>query len=166
MKKRCVTVPAVALVLAVLLTTNGCSTMMRGMMKNRMFEHYDSPLPVESAYRELVERFDRADHWTLIDTQNNAEIYGDYGELRPFREIHVCSPATAVRIMQNDETSYMAAMIPLQIAVYESASVGTSIAVMNTEMMSRMFTDNTVKYEILAARDELLEIISAVTQVD
>lgn len=150
------------LVTLLLLLLSSCSTMMRGMMKNRMFDHYRSPLSVEQAHEELVAQFDTAEHWTLIDTQDNARIYAEHGDLRPFREIHVCSPATAVRIMQDPDTSYMAAMIPLQIAVYQAADGGSDISVMNTAMMRRMFKDDIVKDEIAAARSELLEILATV----
>lgn len=44
-------------ILLLLVLFSGCSTMMRGMMKNRMFEHYRSPLTADRAFDVLVSHF-------------------------------------------------------------------------------------------------------------
>ena len=136
-----------------------CSSMMTGMMKNKMFKHYQSNLDFEATYDHMYKNIDNSENWTIISTYDNKERYSSEGELLNYKVIQICHPETAYKILIDDETKYMGGMIPLKLCIYEKNSGGVFMSFMNTEMMSDMFDDESISSTILECSEELIEYI-------
>jgi uncharacterized protein (DUF302 family) len=53
--------------------------------------------------------------------------------------VELCNPDGAVRILSEDGNKRLAAMLPVQLAVYETHSGDVRVSGMNLGLMSRMF---------------------------
>lgn len=151
-----------ALLAALLLSMTSCSTMMRTMMEKKMFRHYISSLDFDSTYEAIHQGIVESEYWTLLDEVDNDERYAPYADIGPYQILMVCVPSTAVKILENEDTKFMGAMIPLKFCLYELEDGTVKISLMNVEMMGRMFKDKSVQAEIKAAVAEMETIIAQV----
>jgi uncharacterized protein (DUF302 family) len=150
------------LLIVVIFTFTSCSNMMRNMMKNKMMVHYSSQYDFNTTVDTLKNAFDASSIWVILEEKNNAKIYEEEGNIGNYIELHLCHPATAYKIITNDETQYMAAMIPLQLCIYEDSENEVKISVMDTKMMAKMFKDDEVKQTVEKASMEMKSILERI----
>jgi uncharacterized protein (DUF302 family) len=151
-----------ASVLILALSISSCSSMMSKMMKNKMFKHYTSKYSFNETVNKLEKSIKESPDWELLEVKSNTETYKNEGELPNYTELHICLPPVAYQIISNDKTQFMAAMIPLQLCIYETSEKEVKISVMNTNMMSKMFRDKNVKESIKKSSEALKELLESV----
>lgn len=132
-----------------------CSSMMKGMMKNKMFKHYESKIDFDETYSKMKKYFEDSEYWVILGEYDNIERYGEYGRLQPYKVIEACSPKPAVKILNDDENKHFGAFIPMKVLVYEKSDGKTYVSHMNTGMMGDMFDDEFVVEHITKASREM-----------
>jgi uncharacterized protein (DUF302 family) len=109
-------------------------------MANMMFKEFKSKYGFEETLVKLGEAV-MENNWHvphILDLQN---IYKEHGLKKPKRvsAIAICRPQAAVKILNVDKNKKMAAMMPMQLAVYERKKDEVYISVYNIGFMGKMF---------------------------
>jgi uncharacterized protein (DUF302 family) len=151
------------LFIAMLLNLTGCAGMMKCMMKNKMFVHYQSEFNFDKTYTMLHDSFNNATHWEILGEYDNQERYQSAGQLEKYKVIQVCNKQAAFKILKDDEQKFMGGLIPLKVCIYEKADKKVYISFMNTNMMGKMFKDKEISQIIKDATDEALSFINKVS---
>ncbi len=151
-------------ILIAFVSLSSCSSMMQTMMKTKMLKHYDSQYDFDSTVDTLRNAFNSSPIWVILEEKDNTETYKDNGEINNYVELHLCHPPSAYKIITDDKTQYMAAMIPLQMCIYENSEKDVKISVMNVKMMSKMFKDKEVKGNVKQASEEMFAILDRIEE--
>ena len=116
----------------------------RGFISERakrlmFFEHASS-----RSFEETVETVTAAakeQGWHVLGVNDLQRTYQEAGhpEMTKVQTVELCNPDGAVRILDEDGNKRLAAMLPIQIAVYETHSGDVRVSGMNLGLMSRMF---------------------------
>jgi uncharacterized protein (DUF302 family) len=109
-------------------------------MANMMFKEFKSKYGFEETLVKLSEAV-MDNNWHvphILDLQN---IYKEHGlkQARRVSAIAICRPQAAVKILNVDKNKKMAAMMPMQLAVYERKKDEVFISVYNIGFMGKMF---------------------------
>ena len=150
------------LILLVLISLSSCSSMMQTMMNKKMFKHYNSQYDFNTTVDTLKNAFNSSSIWVILEEKDNAETYKDNGDIGNYIELHLCHPPSAFKILSDDKTQFMAAMIPLQMCIYENSQKEVKISVMNVKMMSKMFKDRDIKQNVKDAASEMFSILNRI----
>lgn len=154
------------LILTLALILGSCASMMTGMMKNKMFKHYESKYDFDKTYETMKSAIEGSDRWTILGEYDNQERYSSEGALPNYKVLQICNPFAAYRILNDDETKYMGGMIPLKFCIYEKNDGTVWMSMMNVEMMGSMFDDEQVVETIEGASGELMTFIEKIQKED
>lgn len=79
----------------------------------------------------------------------------------PAAVIELCRPALAARILADEESRFVASMMPCRVAVYQRADGKAVLSRMNTELLSRLFGDliREVMAEATAESETIFETV-------
>ena len=127
-----------------------------------MFKHYNSQYDFNTTVDTLKNAFNSSSIWVILEEKDNAETYKDNGDIGNYIELHLCHPPSAFKILSDDKTQFMAAMIPLQMCIYENSQKEVKISVMNVKMMSKMFKDRDIKQNVKDAASEMFSILDRI----
>jgi len=122
-----------------------------------MFLEDTSPANLPRTVEVFMEEV-RAGGWSHLTTHNMAGILSTRGfTLDPVLIIEVCSGRHSAALLANDETRFVASMIPCRVAIYQTSDDRVIISRMNAPMMAEMMPPAVA--EVIAASGAEMEAI-------
>jgi uncharacterized protein (DUF302 family) len=108
--------------------------------KRLMFFEYASGLGFEETVAAVTEAAE-GQGWHVLGVNDLQTTYQEAGhpDMTKVQTVELCNPDGAVRILSEDGNKRLAAMLPVQLAVYETHSGDVRVSGMNLGLMSRMF---------------------------
>ena len=113
---------------------------MRERAKRLMFFEHASGLGFEETVEAVTEAAE-GQGWHVLRVNDLQRTYQEAGhpDMTKVQTVELCNPDGAVRILSEDGNKRLAAMLPIQLAVYETHSGDVRVSGMNLGLMSRMF---------------------------
>lgn len=110
--------------------------------KNMLFNEIVSSYDFDQTVKLIEEHIVAQPGWNLSGTvDQNAEIVKNGGpQCGKVKIIKLCNAKLSGKMLSKDATRYMATKMPASIAVYEKSDGKTYISVMNSLLMSRLFS--------------------------
>ena len=107
-----------------------------------LFKEIAVPYSLDKTVSLITSRINKQEGWhvtTVIDQQKEIMDYGgeDVGRVKI---IKFCNAKLSAKMLDKDESKFMAAKMPLSIAVYEKSDGRVTIGLMNGYMMARLFS--------------------------
>jgi uncharacterized protein (DUF302 family) len=126
------------------------------VMQNMMFKVYKSTLNFDETVVAL-EKAAPEHEWTIPDIRDLQQEYHKAGlaDMTKVKILYFCMAQGGYKILQDDHTKAMSAMMPIGVSVYETSKGAVEIAAMNLEMMGGMFAG--VTQEVLSNGAKNLE---------
>lgn len=133
-----------------------------GGMQAQMLIEVESPLGFEETLQRISDNakylgWKVPSKWT-VDFQSNMLKTTDV-DIGPNRVLKMCEPFAAVELLKQDRYKMLAAMMPCTIAVYEKSDGKTYVAMMNLDLMGKMYGGDVAKMakELAPQMDEMLK---------
>ena len=102
----------------------------------------------------------KAAGWGILTEHNMAGILSTKGyTLHPMLVIEACSGKYSAKLLENDDTRYVASMIPCRVAIYQTSTGKVIINRMNSAMFAGMM-DGLVAEVILESGADMEAIIA------
>ncbi len=154
---------ALAVLLSVPLVTAGAiqaASQEAHVSPHQMFVETASPADMTDTVTVFMEEVEAAG-WSHLTTHDMGEILAAQGfTLDPVLIVEVCSGKYSAQLLGNDDTRFVASMIPCRVAIYQTSEGQVIISRMNTTMMAGMMPP-TVAEVITASGNEVEAIIEA-----
>lgn len=114
--------------------------LLMGTVSNLMFSVHKSKLGFAETV-SAIERSGKESGWynPVITDHNKIEKELGYKDANKVMTISMCRPHSAHKILKTDKNKRLAAMMPMQINVYETADGHVHVAWMNIKLMGKMF---------------------------
>ncbi len=108
--------------------------------KRAMFFEHTSSLGFDETVEAVTESAERQG-WHVLGVIDLQRIYQEAGhpDMTKVRTVQLCQPEGAVRILGEDGNKRLAALLPIQLAVYETHSGDVRVSGLNLGLMGRMF---------------------------
>lgn len=110
------------------------------IMGNIMFFEKKSELSFDDTVNKVSEAA-KKNGWHVPDIRNLQEVYHKAGhkDMTKIKAITICKPHGAYKILSYDKNKRLAAMMPMQLAVYERKNGDVYVSGMNIGFMGKMF---------------------------
>lgn len=124
------------------------------IMGNIMFFEKKSELSFDDTVNKVSEAA-KKNGWHVPDIRNLQEVYHKAGhkDMTKIKAITICKPHGAYKILSYDKNKRLAAMMPMQLAVYERKNGDVYVSGMNIGFMGKMFGGVITKVMNEGARD-------------
>lgn len=109
-------------------------------MMEKMFFEKKSKLSFEETF-ELLGKAASKNNWDVLHTLDLQKIYQDAGhkDMTKCKTIAICRPHSAYQILEVDKNKRMAALMPIQLAIYEDKKGDVYISAISLGFMGKMF---------------------------
>jgi len=106
------------------------------------FKQISSEYDFDKTVNLIASRIDKLDGWTVtqILDQQKAVIKNGGKDPGKVKIIKFCNGKLSGRMLSEDQSKYMAAKMPLSIAVFEKSDGRVTIGMMNGYVLSRLFS--------------------------
>ena len=106
------------------------------------FKEVSVPYDFDKTVRVIQERINKQEGWHVTDTiDQQKEVLENGGEdVGKVKIIKFCNGKLSGEMLSEDASKYMAAKMPLSIAVYEKSDGRVTIGLMNGYIMARLFS--------------------------
>ena len=106
------------------------------------FKEVSVPYDFDKTVRVIEERINKQEGWHVTDTIDQQKELLKYGgeDVGKVKIIKFCNAKLSGEMLSEDASKFMAAKMPLSIAVYEKSDGRVAISLMNGYIMARLFS--------------------------
>ena len=107
-----------------------------------LFKQVASPYSFEKTVKILTQNISKQPGWHIVTIINQEEEIKKYGgpDVGKVAIIKFCNAKYAGKMLNDDDTKFMAVKMPLSIAVYEDSKGAVKISLMNGYLLTRMLS--------------------------
>ncbi len=106
------------------------------------FKEVSVPYDFDKTVRVIQARINKQEGWHVTDTIDQQKEVLEYGgeDVGQVKIIKFCNGKLSGEMLSEDDSKFMAAKMPLSIAVYEKSDGRVTIGLMNGYIMARLFS--------------------------
>jgi len=110
--------------------------------EDMLFKQVKSPYDFDKTVKILVNRISKQPGWHVVSVIDQEKEILKYGgpDVGPVKIIKFCNAKYAGKMLNDDDTKFMAVKMPLSIAVYEDSNGVVKISLMNGYLLTRMLS--------------------------
>ena len=128
------------------------------------FKEVSVPYDFDKTVTLLQSRINKQAGWHVTDTiDQQKEVLDDGGiDIGKVKIIKFCNGKLSGEMLSADESRFMAAKMPLSIAVYENSNGKVTIGLMNGYIMARLFSgtrEAKIMEEVVKDMEEILSFL-------
>ena len=107
-----------------------------------LFKEIESPYSFDKTVEIIVNRINQQPGWHIVSIINQREEVLKHGgpDIGPMKIIKFCNADLSGRMLIADDRKFFGVKVPASIAVYEKSNGKVYISVMNSKVMSKLFT--------------------------
>ncbi len=125
------------------------------------FKEVSVPYDFDKTVRVLKTRINKQEGWHVTDVIDQQKEVLDNGgqDVGKVKIIKFCNGKLSGVMLDNDSSKFMAAKMPLSIAVYEKSDGRVTIGLMNGYIMARLFAgtrEGEIMEEVVSDMEEIL----------
>jgi len=125
------------------------------------FKEVSVPYDFDKTVRVLKTRINKQEGWHVTDVIDQQKEVLDNGgqDVGKVKIIKFCNGKLSGVMLDNDSSKFMAAKMPLSIAVYEKSGGRVTIGLMNGYIMARLFAgtrEGEIMEEVVSDMEEIL----------
>lgn len=128
------------------------------------FKEVSVPYDFDKTVRVLQTRINKQEGWHVTDTIDQQKEVLDHGgeDVGKVKIIKFCNGKLSGVMLGNDGSKFMAAKMPLSMAVYEKSDGRVTIGLMNGYIMARLFSgteEGKIMEEVVKDMEEILSFL-------
>ena len=128
------------------------------------FKEVSVPYDFDKTVRVLQTRINKQEGWHVTDTIDQQKEVLEHGgeDVGKVKIIKFCNGKLSGVMLGNDGSNFMAAKMPLSMAVYEKSDGRVAIGLMNGYIMARLFSgtrEGKIMEEVVKDMEEILSFL-------
>ncbi len=110
--------------------------------KNLLFKEIESPYNFEKTVNLIANRIKIQKGWHIVSIIDQEKEILKYGgpDIAPMKIIKFCNANLSAEMLKNDDRKFFGVKVPASIAVYEKSNGKVYISLMNSKVMSKLFS--------------------------
>jgi len=151
----------VGLILGLVLSLFVTGLVFKTAVPTMFFKEVNVPYDFDKTVRIIETRINQQEGWHVTSTiDQQKEVLDNNGvDVGKVKIIKFCNAKLSGEMLSNDGSKFMAAKMPLSIAVYEKSDGRVTIGLMNGYVMARLFTgtrEGDIMEKVIKDMEEIL----------